>query len=85
MQLTAAQLEFLSGLNKSPTGRALVDLIQATLAESDKALRVASGEEVFRCQGRSQALAGLLTDMSEAQQRLDRNRQSRRLLPAFEG
>lgn len=85
MQLTRPQLEFLAGLSKSPTGRALVDLIQAKLAHADRELRTASGEEVFRAQGRAQALDEFLTDIAEASTRLERNQQVRRPSPAFSG
>jgi len=47
------------------------------LAESDKALRNARGEDVLRAQGRAIELDELVADITEAEQKLKRSVPSR--------
>lgn len=72
MHLSSLQLQFLSRLSKSPDGQLLLQVLQAKLAESDATLRSATGEEVYRAQGRAKALADLIGDLTSASDKLTR-------------
>ena len=73
MQLTTEQLQFLARLSKSPDGKFLVaSYLEPKLAEADGKLRTARGEDIFRAQGAATALAELIADVAEAEQRLTR-------------
>lgn len=72
MQYTHADLEFLRRFAAGPEGKAFVELLQRNLAEADKRLRSAIGEDVLRSQGRAQLLAELIVDVTEAEKRLKR-------------
>lgn len=76
MHLTGTQLQFLSRLSKSPDGLMLLQVLQAKLAESDLKLRSATGEEVYRAQGRAQAFAEIIGDLAKADEKLTRNEPS---------
>ncbi len=72
MSMTNAQLEGLSRFARLPEGRVFVELMEMRLAEHDAKTRTACGEEVYRSQGRAQALAQLIEDIEQAGQRLQR-------------
>ncbi len=72
MRLNSAQLQFLARLAMTPDGKVLVDLLQARLRDRDAKLRAATGEEVFRQQGRALEIAELIDDFTQSQQRLER-------------
>jgi hypothetical protein len=72
MRLSSTQLQFLARLAMTPDGKALVDLLQARLRDRDAKLRAATGEEVFRHQGRALEIAELIDDFTQSQQRLER-------------
>lgn len=72
MRLSNEQLEFLARLNKAPEGPLLLAFLQAKLRERDTALRTATGEEVYRSQGRATELDELIADITQAQARLTR-------------
>jgi hypothetical protein len=72
MRLSSTQLQFLARIAMTPDGKVLVDLLQALLRERDAKLRAATGEEVFRQQGRALELAELIGDFTQSQQRLER-------------
>ena len=72
MHLSSTQLQFLSRLSKSPDGQLLLKVYQAKLAESDAKLRSAIGEEVYRAQGRAQAFAEMIGDLTTADDKLTR-------------
>jgi hypothetical protein len=76
MQLSSSQLGFLARLSKSPDGQFLLELLKARLAERDTALRRATGEEVHRNQGRALELSEIIADITEADERLTRSRQT---------
>ena len=73
MHLNGTQLQFLSRLSKTPDGLMLLQVLQAKLAESDAKLRSAIGEEVYRAQGRAQAFAEMIGDLTSADDKLTRN------------
>lgn len=73
MHLSTTQLQFLSRLAKTPDGLMLQQLLKAELAESDAKLRSATGEEVYRMQGRAKAVADLIDDITNAETRLTRS------------
>ena len=50
----------------------LLQVLQAKLAESDLKLRSATGEEVYRTQGRAQAFAEMIDDLAKADEKLTR-------------
>ena len=72
MHLNGTQLQFLSRLSKTPDGLMLLQVLQAKLAESDAKLRSAIGEEVYRAQGRAQAFAEMIGDLTSADDKLTR-------------
>ncbi len=81
MKLGGDDLQFLARFNRSPDGAALLKILRAKLAESDKALRTARGEDVLRAQGRAIELDELVADITEAEQKLKRNVPSRLATP----
>lgn len=72
MKLDSADLVFLERLERTPEGQYLLDLLRRKLAHWDARLRVATGEELIRSQGKAQALVELISDIEKA--RKDRNR-----------
>jgi hypothetical protein len=72
MRLNSTQLQFLARIAMTPDGKVLVDLLQARLRDRDAKLRAATGEEVFRQQGRALEIAELIDDFTQSQQRLER-------------
>jgi hypothetical protein len=53
MQLQDQELQFLARLGKSPEGLHLLMLIQAEIAEVNGDLRKATGETLYRAQGKA--------------------------------
>ena len=53
MRLDASQLDFLYRLGKSPDGQQLKSLISAEIADCNVELRKATGESLYRMQGRA--------------------------------
>ena len=74
MQLSASQLEFLARFSKSPDGRMLVTIYEAKLAEVDSKLRSGEGAVHHQNQGRAQQLSELLSEIAEAEPRLNRSK-----------
>lgn len=72
MSLNREDLDLLRRLAKTPDGKALVLILEKKLSERDEKLRTATGEELYRAQGRAQELAELLSDIAEADTRLKR-------------
>ena len=72
MALTTQDLDLLRRLAKTPDGKALVQILEKKLRERDEKLRSATGEELYRSQGRAQELAELLGALAEADTRLKR-------------
>ncbi len=75
MKLSAVDLDVLGRMNKAPDGRYLVDMLVRRRAEIDATLRTLDGNELYRAQGRAQALDELITDLEEAEQRKNRSDQ----------
>lgn len=73
MKLSGEQLQFLARFSKSPDGRALLMILEAKLAEVEVKLRTQEGAELHRQQGRAQQIDDLVSDITEAGQRLVRN------------
>lgn len=71
MHLSTDDLGLLARLNKAPDGQLLLRLLRAKLAVADEKLRSATGEEVYRAQGRALALAEMIGDIEHAQQKLN--------------
>jgi hypothetical protein len=67
MRLDQQQLEFLARFSKSPDARAFTQIIEARLKECESKLRTATGEEVYRNQGRAQELDEILAHLATAQ------------------
>lgn len=72
MRLTNDQLAFLGRFAKSPEGRAMLDFLKAKLGERNASLRVESGENIYRAQGRALELDELIADIEGAQSNLTR-------------
>ncbi len=53
MRLTAQQLEFLARLGKSPEGALLQAMMKAEIDDVNVQLRSATGETLYRAQGRA--------------------------------
>ena len=77
MRFTTEQLSFLARFNKSPEGMQLVAILNAKLAEANAGLRVLTGEEVYRQQGRALQLDELLENIADAQSKLTRTQPAR--------
>jgi hypothetical protein len=77
MKLSGEQLQFLDRFSKSPDGQFLLMILRAKLAERDEALRKASGEDVYRTQGRAVELDELIADIIDARDKLNRSMAAR--------
>lgn len=64
MHLSNDQLGFFQRLSRTPDGAALVVIYQAELQETDAKLRKATGEEIYRLQGRAQQLEQAIEQLS---------------------
>jgi len=73
VKLSGEQLAILARFSKSPDCAALLQILRAELAEADAHLRTASGEDIFRAQGRAQELDRLITRFVTAQDQLNRS------------
>lgn len=71
MRFTTEQLSFLARFAKSPDGREVVNILNATLAEVEIGLRTKTGEDVYRQQGRAVQLDELITLINKANERLN--------------
>lgn len=72
MKLTTDQLSFLARFARSPDGKVFVDILSGYLGSTDRALRSATGEEVFRQQGRAKQLEELANTIESAEATLTR-------------
>lgn len=73
MRLTEDQLQFLARFSKSPEGHLFLSILRAKLSEREAKLRTATGEEVYRQQGRALELDELIADVTDAMQKLNRS------------
>ena len=60
MKLDEHQLAFMARLSKTPEGRFLAETYQAELRELDVKLRKATGDDIYRLQGRAQQLEEMI-------------------------
>lgn len=84
MALTNSDLQALRAFSRVPEGRLWVAMLEKKLAEADAHLRTATGEDLYRKQGRAQQLEELLSEIKSADQVLRRqevSRQARSLHP----
>lgn len=77
MKLTNEQLRELSVIARMPEGNIVAKWLAMHQAEHHEAILTARGEDVFRAQGRAQAVQLLLDDLRQAPQRLQRASESR--------
>lgn len=73
-KLGTEELQFLARLSKSPDGHALLNLLRAELADLDKKLRKATGDDTVRLQGRAQQVDELIVAIESASTTLNRSR-----------
>lgn len=78
MALTTGELEALRRFSRVPEGRLWVAMLEKKLAEADAKLRTATGEDLYRKQGRAQQLEELIAEVTQAEQTLNRQEPSRR-------
>lgn len=69
--LSTEDMRTLAALARSPFGISLTKVLREDLAHADERLRAAQGEEVFRAQGRAQAIAELIERLVRAPQKAD--------------
>lgn len=81
-QLSTNDLEFLRRFARMPEGKALVELFQRNLAETDVKLRTTIGDELLRMQGRAQLLAELIDQVTKAEATLTRATPRRPIAPS---
>jgi division protein CdvB (Snf7/Vps24/ESCRT-III family) len=74
MTLTSEQLLFLARFSKSPEGKALVSMYEAELAEADGKLRKATGEDVYRLQGRASQIEEMIDRIKTADSKANSKR-----------
>ena len=72
MALTTPDLEALRRYARLPEGRGLMQILETKLVESDRKMRVLTGELLYRQQGRSLQLQELLDDINGADTTLKR-------------
>lgn len=60
MQLSDSQLDFLARFQRSPEGKLLIEIYETELREWDVKLRNATGEDVYRLQGRAKQLEEMI-------------------------
>lgn len=75
MSLSNETLALLARIRRMPEYSIVRQLIDARLAEADRNLRRATGEELIRQQGRAQALEELIKDFDGAEKALQRTTQ----------
>ncbi len=67
MTLTGEQLVFLARFSKTPEAKFLVSLYEAELHELDVKLRKATGEDIYRAQGRASQLDEMVRRITNAE------------------
>lgn len=76
--MTNAQLADLARFGRLPEGKVFVDFVKMRLAHHDAQTRIATGEEVYRSQGRAQALDEVIKMIEGAEANLARITGSKR-------
>jgi hypothetical protein len=82
MPLTKEDLNGLARFARLPEGQLFVGLLEKRLAEHDKTLRTARGEDIFRAQGAAQAVEQIIKDITQAPTNLQRITGSAHRIPA---
>lgn len=70
MSMTVEDLDYLRRFARTPEGRYFLQLLDTRLRSRDEKLRTATGEELYRQQGRAQELCELIKDITGADTRL---------------
>lgn len=78
MALTNNDLVLLRSFFRTAEGKLYVAMLERKLAEADANLRTASGEDLYRKQGRAQQLHELIAELASAEQILKRQEQPQR-------
>jgi hypothetical protein len=78
MALTNNELQALRSFFHAAEGKLYVAMLEKKLAEADANLRTATGEDLYRKQGRAQQLHELIGDLIRADQILKRQEQPAR-------
>lgn len=78
MALTNTDLRLLRSFFHTPEGKMYVAMLETKLVEADANLRTATGEDLYRKQGRAQQLHELIGDLTGADQILKRQEQPKR-------
>jgi len=73
MRLTTEQLSFMARFARSPEGQFFAKMLEQRQAELNSKLRDATGEEIYRTQGRAKEVDELIIQINSAQQTLNRN------------
>ena len=68
LRLSQDHYKALARLKRQPDGRALLELLQASLDDAQVRLRTATGERIGWAQGEAQCLAELITHFEAADQ-----------------
>ena len=68
--MTTEDLDYLRRFARTPEGRYFLGLLETRLRSRDEKLRTATGEELYRQQGRAQELYELMKDITGADSRL---------------
>lgn len=79
MALTNNDLMLLRSFFRTAEGKLYVAMLEKKLGEADANLRTATGEDLYRKQGRAQQLHELIGDLTGAEQALKRQEQPQRL------
>lgn len=77
MQLDSTDLAYLRRFSCTPDGQQWLKLLQRNQTETDVRLRTAIGDDLLRTQGKAQLLAELISQVTEAEKKLDRARPAR--------
>jgi len=77
MKLDSTDLEVLRRFACLPEGERWVKILQRNQTETDVRLRTAIGDDLLRTQGKAQLLAELISQVTEAEKKLDRARPAR--------
>lgn len=72
MPLSTNELQILRAFFGRPEGKLWVGMLEGKLAAVDVQLRTATGEQLYRHQGRAQQLDELIRELTEADEKLKR-------------
>lgn len=78
MRLDSTELDMLRRFARLPEGERWVAILKRNLAETDVRLRTAIGDDLLRTQGKAQLLAELISQVVEAEEKLEKPATTRR-------